>query len=425
MQPSSPNKSSSAWSLSYRWPPHFELAFFGLTLLVTFLISFKLLLTYVAIVPLLLLYIIRNCAHHTSFNSILTSFKKTKSDEISWMLFFIAVVATESIFGFSPARSFSKLSSLCITTTLIFISRDFSRTYSSSLLVKTLIAGQVITALYSSSSKALVGYTPEIFLGDVTHSGQLAIVIPLFLGYFSKSIVRSNGLLIATFIGITLLSFACFAQSVPIFLVATFGLYCHPRIRNVANISILTTCLCTNLKRGPWLGVGSVVLYLLFRWRPKLTLPSLFLIIALAMSIPQIRNRILEGQRDFSIAGGRKIMWQIGGELSMQYPMGIGYGNSRELRSFSYEIPPQHRHFHNNLLNIAVETGWPGILIFITWIGTILRHVGSLEGFPLAILSNQIAGLVEYNFGDSEILMILFICLGIYLGEREKPEDNG
>jgi O-antigen ligase len=136
------------------------------------------------------------------------------------------------------------------------------------------------------------------------------------------------------------------------------------------------------------------------------------------MSIPQIRNRILEGRRDFNIAGGRKIMWQIGKELTQQYPMGIGFGNSRELRSFSYEIPPQHRHFHNNFLNIAVETGWPGILIFITWIGIILRNIGSLNGLPLALLSNQMAGLVEYNFGDSEILMILFICLGIYLGER-------
>lgn len=420
MKLSPPNQSSTTWSLSHRWPPHFELAFFGLTLLVTFLISFKLFLTYLAIVPLLLLYIVRNWAHYTSFNSLLTSLKRTQPTEISWLLFFIAVVTIESIFGFSPARSFSKLFSLCITTALIFISRDFSRTYAPSLLIRTLIAGQVITALYSCGTKALLGYSPEIFLGDVTHSGQLAIVIPIFLGYFSKSIVQSNGLLIATFASITLLSFSCFSQSSSIFLLCTLGLYSIPKTRDVANISILTTCLCTNLKRGPWLGVGSVVLYLLFRWRPKLVLPSLILIVALAISIPQIRNRILEGQRDFNIAGGRKIMWQIGGELAQQYPMGIGFGNSRELRSFSYEIPPQHRHFHNNFLNITVETGWPGIIIFTTWIGTILSTLSTLNGFPLALLSNQIAGLVEYNFGDSEILMILFISLGIYLGEREK-----
>jgi hypothetical protein len=369
--------------------------------------------------PLLLLYAVRSRAHHNSLNSLLTSFKKNQSGEIAWLLFFIAVVTIESIFGFSPARSFSKLSSLFITTALIFVSRDFSKAYEPSLLIRTLIAGQVITALYSGCTKSLVGYTPEIFLGDVTHSGQLAIVIPIFLGYFGKSIIESNFLLITILLSITVLSFSCFSQSTLLFMVWTLGLYAFSSTRKVANISLLAACLCTNLKRGPWIGVGTTFLYLMFRWRPKLVLPSIVMITALAMSIPQVRNRLLEGQRDFNIVGGRKIMWQIGGELTQQYPMGIGFGNSRELRQFSYEIPPQHRHFHNNFLNIAVETGWPGILIFVTWVGTILTAMSGLNGFPLALLSNQIAGLVEYNFGDSEILMILFVCLGIYLGERK------
>jgi hypothetical protein len=419
MQPTSPSQSFSSWSLTTRWPPHLELAYFSLTLLVTFLVSFKLFLTHLFIAPLLILYITRCWNHHTSFKSLFASFNKNQVGEIAWLLFFIAVIAIECTFGFSPARSFSKLSSLVITTGLIFVARDFSKTYDPSLLIQTLIAGQVVTAVYSCSTKALMGYTPELFLGDVTHSGQLAIVIPIFLGYFSKSIVKSNFLLVSMLTSITVLSFLCFSHSAIIFAVWTLCLYGFSNTRSIANISLLVTCLCTNLKRGPWLGVGSAVLYLMFRWRPKLILPSLILITVIGMSIPEIRHRILEGQRDFNIAGGRKVIWQIGGELVRQYPMGIGFGNSRELRSYSYEIPPQHRHFHNNFLNIAVETGWPGILIFIIWIGTILRTIGSLNGFPMALLANQMAGLVEYNFGDSEILMILFICLGIYLGERE------
>jgi len=419
------SRNSTSWSLSIRWSPQLEFAFFGLTLLLTFLMSFNLLITHVAIVPLLLLYIIRTQAHCIlSKSSWLNLLKKEQSSEIIWLLFFIAVASIQCTFGFSPARSFSKLSSLLITSSLIFISRDFSRAYNPSLLVQTLIAGQVITALYSCSTKALLGYSPEIFLGEVTHSGQLAIVIPLFLGYFGKDIIESNKSLLLAIISIGLLSFSCFLQLPLLFFFCLIGFCFYCTTRNTLNIALLATCLCTNLKRGPWLGVGCSILYFMFRWRPRLILPSLIIISAVAISIPQVRNRILEGQHDFNIAGGRKIMWQIGGELVQKYPMGIGFGNSRELRSFSYEIPPQHRHFHNNFLNIAVETGWLGILIFLTWLGMILRNVSTLQGFPIALLSNQIAGLVEYNFGDSEILMILFMCFGVYLASEEVKTIN-
>jgi O-antigen ligase len=294
------------------------------------------------------------------------------------------------------------------------------------------VFGQIVTALYSCIATSIVGpgKVPEVFLGDVTHSGQLALVIPMFIGYFYRMVSDdhkndSTKLFILLVASIATLSYLCLTKSC-LLLITTLLLMCLLKpTRKIVGLSLLITCLIANLKRGPWLGVGCAVVYFLSVKRPKLVIPALLLIIALATTIPVVRNRIMDGQRDFNIAGGRATMWQIGAELVLQYPMGIGYGNSREMREFSFEIPAQHRHFHNNFLNILVETGWPGLLCFLAWIITIVSQINQNYGiFALALLSNQIAGLVEYNFGDSEIIIVLFICLGIFLSESHKQNNT-
>jgi hypothetical protein len=40
----------------------------------------------------------------------------------------------------------------------------------------------------------------------------------------------------------------------------------------------------------------------------------------------------------------------------------------------------------------------------------------------LALLSSQIAGLVEYNFGDSKVFLLTLFVLGIGAGELSKKE---
>lgn len=120
-------------------------------------------------------------------------------------------------------------------------------------------------------------------------------------------------------------------------------------------------------------------------------------------------------------------MWSIAAELSTIYPLGIGFKNSVYLSEFSSQIPSQLRHFHNNFLNILVETGWFGLGAFLWWILACLRtsfaarrpdEDGS-EQLPLvigcAVIAWQTAGLVEYNFGDNEILVVVFALLGALL----------
>jgi hypothetical protein len=94
---------------------------------------------------------------------------------------------------------------------------------------------------------------------------------------------------------------------------------------------------------------------------------------------------------------------------------------------------------HNNLLNVAVESGLIGLAAFIWWIfvtisiGFILWRKTEpfrknqliqsarvlMVGISCALLSWQVAGLVEYNFGDGEVRLIAFFLMGLLLALAE------
>jgi len=128
-------------------------------------------------------------------------------------------------------------------------------------------------------------------------------------------------------------------------------------------------------------------------------------------------------------------------------------------------MPDTHRHLHNNGLNIAVETGWLGIFAWAWWMlalvlagakhylsqaknGNFLTHIFSflrskdyrnreLLGCELttlmlassaALFGWQLAGLVEFNFGDSEIRLLAYLVIGFLLAATSKlnrtPEES-
>jgi hypothetical protein len=181
--------------------------------------------------------------------------------------------------------------------------------------------------------------------------------------------------------------------------------------------------LIINLKRGPWLGVSAALIFLLLKKRPKVVLPILIIGLTALLSIAPLRERAYQSRDHFFIAGGRSAIWSVGAELVTRYPLGIGFGNSKILRSFSTEIPYQHRHFHNNLLNLVVETGWINSAIFVSWIiiliNTALKTNTLLTiGMACSLLAWQIAGISEYNIGDSEIMLIAFIIAGLIMSKK-------
>jgi O-antigen ligase len=196
-------------------------------------------------------------------------------------------------------------------------------------------------------------------------------------------------------------------------------------------LPLLLAALVLNLKRGPWMGVCIGGALFLALYQSRLLVPIALLVVLGYLGLEPVRQRIAEIPEHFYITGGRSMLWDIGVDLSTRFPLGVGVRNSRFLQTFSDEIPEEMNHFHNNLINITVEGGWIALCLFLWWLVSILRASFTrstpsmwaplLSAIGCAVISWQIAGLVEYNWGDSEVRMIVYITLGILLGVRSTP----
>jgi O-antigen ligase len=134
-------------------------------------------------------------------------------------------------------------------------------------------------------------------------------------------------------------------------------------------------------------------------------------------------------QRAFSIVDpndpsnvDRIVMWNIGADMVRDYPL-LGVGPEMIQRKYEeYRRPyPEavnavNPHLHNNPIQIAAERGLPALAAWLWFIGAALwevwrqlraRVAPAVAAAGLAaVISMLAAGMFEYNFGDSEFLML-------------------
>jgi O-antigen ligase len=151
-------------------------------------------------------------------------------------------------------------------------------------------------------------------------------------------------------------------------------------------------------------------------------LAALFLVLA----PPQITNRFYSMFDAKDPTGvDRMTMLKVGARMVKAHPLtGVGptlvEGRYREYLSSS---EPQHvnPHLHNVPMQIAAERGLPALAAWI-WllgalaVGLIRRLKGSEARFLAAtalasIIAMLTAGQFEYNFGDSEFLMLFLVLM--------------
>jgi O-antigen ligase len=198
-------------------------------------------------------------------------------------------------------------------------------------------------------------------------------------------------------------------------------------------LPLLIGALIVNLKRGPWFGVAVATLFLLSLFARRLVLPFVLVTVGLFFYLSPVNTRAFHSSADFFISGGRHEIWDVGTDLAIKFPLGIGFKNGDFLRRFSPNIPPEISHFHSNFLNIIVESGLLCAVLFGWWVIRMLRLSWKgdrrVPSFVLAIalsasfLSWQLAGLVEYNFGDSEVLLIAYAISGMLVRIVRERED--
>ncbi len=414
-----------------------------------FLVPIRLSLTYIALIPL-----ICGAVFTLRRERISNLFPPYTAKIIAPLAFFLLCISISALTGVAPARSVSSLLSLLFFSLTLPV---FFRYASPRSVLLAIIAGQTVSALHSTLEAIFPGNIPHLFVGKVTESGQLAVTIPILAGTLlaiarewgaehqatqRDSTRLSQQLFLAGFVTLMALiglsfrdalqipSWVVFTLVTSILLIAgggaLFSRYqtSHTKLLvtlGVVSAPLLLNALLVNLKRGPWIGVIVASLVFCSFFARRFIAVVIIAAATASVFINPVRERIVHSYDHFTISGGRSTIWRIGAELASEYPLGIGYHNSGILRQFAPEIPPELKHFHNNILNITAESGWLAGLIFLWFILSTCRFCLRQKSSPIlvacgcAVLSWQVAGLVEYNFGDSEITLLIWIALGLAL----------
>jgi len=210
-------------------------------------------------------------------------------------------------------------------------------------------------------------------------------------------------------------------------------------------LPLITTGLLLHQKRGVWLATAATVgLWTLWSRRWK-TLAVLGVAGCLALTLPFVQARLHRLQEVIQPThGGRMILWtQVAPRILPEYPWGMGFNGStyedfREVLPDDYHMEVGLRHLHNNFLQIRLELGWHGVVWWTLWMAAVL-WIAFRPGAPgeepllrgavaFAVLGLLINGLVEYNFGDSEVqkmYLVLFGLLDVFAMRRSASSSAG
>jgi O-antigen ligase len=194
--------------------------------------------------------------------------------------------------------------------------------------------------------------------------------------------------------------------------------------------------LILSLTRSAWIGAAVGVAFQLsrrnYRW---LGLLPLVAVLILAIAPIELSNRaysIFDAQDE--TRRDRIAMVQMGLEMIRDHPVfGVGPDRVREVYA-SYRpmtaVQPENPHLHNVPLQIAAERGLPALALWIWFIVSLLvalfenlrhgRHRMLGAAAIGGVLSMLTAGMFEYNFGDSEFLMLFLVLITLpFAAERD------
>jgi hypothetical protein len=283
----------------------------------------------------------------------------------------------------------------------------------------------------------LGSFKGKIFLGEVSESGQLTLLVFVVLHLLCLGAKKTEKFTVHVpsllFFLLSLSGFFLTEQSLKGALAITLALFAlsiiisNRRSREILLqfcFVVLLLALLYNLKRAPIFGVSLGILIFLAVQRRQFVLPITFILLLLMFSVPLLRDRILSSYEHFMIVGGRGAIWEIALELLPRFPLGVGFDNGALLQSYSSDIPHNLTHFHSNALNFLVEIGWIPSLLFFSWIGRIL-YLNFRKNLALCcgIIAWQVAGIFEYNIGDSEVFLLAVLVLA-HMHWRSGPTEN-
>jgi O-antigen ligase len=211
------------------------------------------------------------------------------------------------------------------------------------------------------------------------------------------------------------------------------------RIWTALVMPALLVALALTLTRSAWVGafVGLAVLFSLRDFRMIAVLPVVAAVFV-ALAPASVTDRVYSmfdvndpSNRD------RVAMMHSGLHMVRDHPL-TGVGPNMVPRVYArYRDPlavnPTNPHLHNVPLQIAAERGLPALAAWLWFFVVAVRdlwrrfrtsEMRSLAAAALAALAAMLAaGFFEYNFGDSEFLMLLLVLITLPFAADRRPAD--
>jgi O-antigen ligase len=197
---------------------------------------------------------------------------------------------------------------------------------------------------------------------------------------------------------------------------------------------LLTAALVMTHTRGAWIGIAAGgTLILAFRQkRFLLALPAVAVVIFLA-SPEDVRARIRSIVDPQDVTSRERLyMWGSGLQIIRDHPWtGVGIHGVMSVYG-AYKHPnavrDQRGHLHSNLLQVAAERGLIGVACWL-WIWVAFyrqtwkifrrlrpdnpRATALVVGSLASVTAFHVAGLFEYTFGDSEVIMLVYFLMAL------------
>ncbi len=309
------------------------------------------------------------------------------------------------------------------------------------------IIGSVIVSLQGIS---------QYLLGVNSHEGQI-VTRPDFLARAPEGFLRFISMLDGRIIAsrghpLTLAEGLMFAISVgvPLVFIGSF----KQKIWISLSILVIGVALIFTFSRIPWFATSIAVVFILIFKPPRFKKIALwiFAILLISIVVSGSISLLMKGNRQSIIKRAtnlwdqeRVYMWQGGINIIKHYPLwGVGMKNIAKV--YPDYVNPKAKwkqgwgELHNNFIHIAAERGILTLIAFL-WIliGCFIyafrfywkiRPRGDLSsvlilGFLTAFIGFVITGMTEYNFGDSEIVMMLWFIMGLTIVVTQDYEKDG
>jgi O-antigen ligase len=205
-------------------------------------------------------------------------------------------------------------------------------------------------------------------------------------------------------------------------------------------LGVMGVALLLGQTRSAWLGAGAALLFFMLFMRPKAMLALAPLLVVLFLLLPgAVKQRVASiVDPDDPSNRDRICMVYSGWRLFLDHPLtGVGCNavplavaanQGRYLHPLAKKINP---HLHNNFLQLLAERGLLALLAFLAFCIVALRElIGRLRAAPgpwrylpagalFVFIAFLVAGLFEYNYGDSEVRFYMLFFLSIPFAWRQ------